>query len=256
MNGTEIVFSLRGAGVRFGALEALAGVDLEVGAGERVALVGPSGAGKTTLLSLLNGTLTPTSGTVHVLGRDLARLRPDERRAVQRRVGTIHQQFDLVGPLRVVHNVNAGRLADWSLARAVASLVSPRDTPLAEAALRRVGMAEKLYERTDRLSGGQQQRVALARLLVQDPVAVLADEPISSLDPARGREVMDLLRDLAVERGRTLVASVHAFDYALTHFERVVGLRDGRVVLDAPAAEVDRGAAERLYRLDEERLGG
>jgi phosphonate transport system ATP-binding protein len=249
---SEAVFSLRAAGVRFGALDALAGVDLEVRAGERVALVGPSGAGKTTLLSLLNGTVAPTSGTVQVLGADLAAARPARRRAVQRRIGTISQQFDLVGPLRVVHNVNAGRLARWSLARAAWSLVSPQETASVEAALARVGVGDKLHERTDRLSGGQQQRVALARVIVQDPAAVLADEPIASLDPARGREVMDLLRDLGGEGGRTLVVSVHAFEYALSHFDRVVGLRAGRVAFDVPAAEVAGPMVDDLYRLEEQ----
>ncbi|HVM03519.1 MAG TPA: ATP-binding cassette domain-containing protein [Acidimicrobiales bacterium] len=254
-HGTGPVFSLRGAGVRFGAVEALADVDLDVGAGERVALVGPSGAGKTTLLSLLNGTVAPTSGAVRALGHDLAALRPARRRAVQRRIGTVPQQFDLVGPLRVVHNVNAGRLARWSPARAAWSLVSPREVAGAEAALARVGVADKLHERTDRLSGGQQQRVALARVLVQDPAAILADEPIASLDPARGREVMDLLRDLGGEGGRTLVVSVHAFEYALSHFDRVVGLRAGRVAFDEPAGRVTPPMVEALYRLEEQRRG-
>ena len=246
------VVSLQGVHVRFGRLTALEGVDLEVHAGERVALVGPSGAGKSTLLSLLNGTLEPAAGRASVLGRDLAHLRPRELRDLRRRIGTIHQQFDLVGPLRVVHNVNAGRLGEWSLARAALSLLSPRDVRAAEAALRRTGIAEKLFERTDRLSGGQQQRVALARVLVQDPEVILADEPISNLDPTRGREVMDLLRDLAVESGKTLVVSVHAFEYALSHCQRVVGLRAGRVVLDAPVAEVDPLMVEALYRTTEE----
>ncbi len=245
------VFSLRGVTVRFGAVTALDGVDLDVVAGERVALVGPSGAGKSTLLGLLNGTVRPSSGRIEVLGRDLAGLRPRELRAVQRRIGTVRQQLDLVGAVRVVHNVNAGRLGQWSLARSAWSLLSPREVDTAEAALARVGIPDKLLERTDRLSGGQQQRVALARVLVQDPDVILADEPISSLDPARGREVMDLLRDLAAERSRTLVVSVHAFDYARSHCDRLVGLRDGRVVFDSPAARVDDGVAERLYRIDQ-----
>ncbi|MFN2505273.1 MAG: phosphonate ABC transporter ATP-binding protein [Acidimicrobiales bacterium] len=250
MNGDGTVFALRGVAVRFGALVALEGVDLDIRAGERVAVVGPSGAGKSTLLGVLNGTVQPSEGRVEALGQELSGLRPRQLRSVQRRIGAIHQQFDLVDSLRVVHNVNAGRLGEWSLARAAWSLLSPREVDRVEAALARVGISEKLYERTNRLSGGQQQRVALARVLVQDPVAILADEPISSLDPARGREVMNLLRDLAVELGRTLVVSVHAFEYALSHFDRVVGLRSGRVLFDAPAAEVDAAMAEELYRID------
>jgi phosphonate transport system ATP-binding protein len=247
-----LVFSLRGVGVRFGATEALAGVDLDVREGERLALVGPSGAGKTTLLSLLNGSLQPSTGTVTVMGRRLDRLRPGELRRLQRRIGTVHQQLHLVGPLRVVHNVNAGRLGQWSLPSAVRSLVSPREVDAARAALARMGIPEKLYDRTDSLSGGQQQRVALARVLVQEPVAVLGDEPVSSLDPARAREVMDLLAEVVDEPGRVLVVSLHAVEYARSHCDRLVGLRQGRVVFDVPAAGVTDGLVERLFRIGDE----
>ncbi len=246
----EPLFSLRGAGVHFGGTWALVDVDLDVRPGERVALVGPSGAGKTTLLSLLNGSLMPSAGTVRVLGADLADLRPAERRHLQGRIGTVHQQFHLVGPLRVIHNVNAGRLGRWTLARAVHSLLSPREVKGAAAALARVGIPEKLYERTDTLSGGQQQRVALARVLVQEPAAILGDEPVSSLDPARATEIMELLATLAAEDGRALVVSLHTVEHALAHCDRLVGLRQGRVVFDAAPAEVRAATIERLYRID------
>lgn len=244
------VISLRDVSVRYGATLALQGVDLDVSRGERVALAGPSGAGKTTLLGLLNGTLAPATGTVEVLGHDLSHLRSRQLRQVQARVGTVPQQFDLVGPLRVVHNVNAGRLATWSLAKAAWSLVSPREVGAAATALARVGIADKLYERTDQLSGGQQQRVALARALMQEPEILLADEPIASLDPGRSLEVMDLLRRLSDESGMTLVVSLHAFEYARSHCDRVVGLRDGRIVFDAPAPAVTEAMEAALYRID------
>ncbi|NEQ29017.1 MAG: ATP-binding cassette domain-containing protein, partial [Microcoleus sp. SIO2G3] len=108
---------------------------------------------------------------------------------------------------------------------------------------------EKLYERTDRLSGGQQQRVAIARVLVQDPAAILADEPISSLDPERSREVMNLLRFLSEDTGKTLVTSVHAIEYARSHFQRIIGLQQGRVLFDAPVEEMSAGMVENLYRI-------
>lgn len=246
------MFSLRGAGVRFGATQALAGVDLDVAAGERVAVIGPSGAGKSTLLALLNGSVMPSAGRVRVLGHDLAALRPAERRRLQRRIGTVHQQFHLVGPLRVVHNVNAGRLGHWSTARAMRSLVSPREVAGAAAALERMGIGEKLYARTDTLSGGQQQRVALARVLVQEPAAILGDEPIASLDPARAEEVMGLLTGLtgpATERA--LVVSLHAVEHALRHCERVVGLRDGGVVFDVATGAVTDAMVGALYRIEQ-----
>jgi phosphonate transport system ATP-binding protein len=249
-SGELPLLELKGAGVRFGDFWALRDVDFSVSTGERVALVGPSGAGKSTFLSLLNGTVRPEEGTAILFGSDPHALSSSRLRRTQARIGTIHQQFDLVGPLRVVHNVNAGRLAHWSAFRALASLVIPREVAGVRGALARVGMADKIYDRADRLSGGERQRVALARVLVQDPAVILADEPISSLDPVRGREVMDLLRDLSLELNRTLVTSLHVFEYAISHCDRVVGLRGGRILFDSPASGVTGDMAEELYRID------
>ncbi|MPZ65847.1 MAG: ATP-binding cassette domain-containing protein [Pseudonocardiaceae bacterium] len=244
------LFQLQGAGVRFGSIRALTELDLDVGWGERVAVIGPSGAGKSSLIALLNGTLAPTDGQVRVLGRDIAAASGRERRGVQRRLGTIHQQFHLVEQLRAVHNVNAGHLGSWSTARAVLSLLAPRDVGRARQALERVGIGDKLYEHTGNLSGGEQQRVAIARVLVQRPAAVLADEPIASLDPARGREIMDLLHEISRETGTTLLASLHDVDIALERFERVVGLREGRIAFDAAPAALDPAEIEALYALE------
>lgn len=233
--------------VRFGATTALAGVDLTVTAGERVAVVGASGAGKSTLLGVLNGSVVPTAGSVQVLGTDPAALRGRELRRLRARVGTVHQHLELVGPLRVVHNVNAGRLAEWSPWRAAWSLARPQGVDDARAALARVGLADRLYERTERLSGGQRQRVALARLLVQRPELVLADEPASALDPALAEQALLLLGELAAARGGALLASLHDPALALRHCGRVVGLVDGRVALDAPAATLTAADLDRFY---------
>ena len=246
----DAVVSMEDVGVVFGGNAALQGVDLEVRAGERVALVGPSGAGKTTVLRLCTADVTPTTGTVSVLGRPLADLNPADLRAVRRRIGAVYQQLNLVGPLQVVHNVNAGLLGAWTTGRALRSLVRPAGVAAVRDALDRVGLAGKLHERTDRLSGGEQQRVALARVLVQQAELVLADEPVASLDPARAEEVMDLLGAVAGEGTRTLLVSLHDFELARRRCDRVVGLREGRVVFDLPADRVtdDLGAA--LYRID------
>lgn len=247
--------SLREVSVYYGGRRAVDCITLQVRPGERVALVGPSGAGKSTLLRLCNGTVVPSSGRLRVLGEDPARLPAGRLRALRRRIGAVHQQLHLIGPLRAVHNVNAGHLGRWGRWRALRSLVSPLQVDQARDALARVGIAGHLYSRTDRLSGGEQQRVALARVLVQDPDLVLADEPVSSLDPARADEVMRLLCGLMEEthRRRTLVVSLHDFDLAVRHCDRVVGLRHGRVVLDLPADEVDDRARERLYDLGPDR---
>lgn len=232
---------------RFGETAAVRDVSLRVREGESVAVVGPSGSGKTTLLHLLAGIIPPDTGTIDLDGRPLGSFR--SQRELAPLVGVIHQQFDLVPHLRVVHNVLAGRLGHWGLGRGLLSLVRPREAELAHAALDRVGIADKLGERTSRLSGGEQQRVALARLLVQDPRAILADEPISSLDPARGADVLAMLVGIAREEGRTLVASIHQADLARRSFGRIVGLRDGSVVFDRPAGEVADDELRSLYAL-------
>jgi phosphonate transport system ATP-binding protein len=242
--------SLREVGVVYGALPALVGIDLDVRAGERVALVGPSGAGKTTVLNLCNGAVAPSTGSVSVLGRDLAGASPAELRSLRRRIGTVHQQLHLVGPLKVVHNVNAGRLGSWSTRRALRSLVRPAEVGVARGALAQVGIADKLYERTERLSGGEQQRVALARVLVQRPDLILADEPVASLDPVRAEEVMDLLASVVAGGTRALLVSLHDFELARRSCDRVVGLRAGRVQFDLPAGRVTDDQAAALYRID------
>ena len=233
--------------VRYATAAALDGVSLTIAAGERVAVVGPSGAGKSTLLGVIGGTVAPTAGRVEVLGEDPAAMRGRELRRLRARVGTVHQQLHLVGPMRVVHNVNAGRLADWSLPRALWSLVKPQEVAAVRSALTRVGLADRIGDRTDTLSGGQQQRVALARLLVQDPEVVLGDEPVSALDPVLASDVFALLTALVRERGRTLVVSVHDLALARQHCDRVIGLRAGRVAFDASVAELDRVGTAELY---------
>jgi phosphonate transport system ATP-binding protein len=180
---------------------------------------------------------------VHALG-----LR--KKRLLLRKMGMIHQQLHLVGSLRVVHNVNAGKLGGWPLFKAAWSLIHPLEIADAVHALESVGIAEKLHARTDTLSGGQQQRVAIARVLVQRPAAILADEPVSSVDPERGREVMDLLRDQCVRLNTTLVVSLHSLEFARSHVTRMVGLRCGQIVFDLPAEQVTNDVTSALYEIE------
>ncbi|MBI3078716.1 MAG: phosphonate ABC transporter ATP-binding protein [Deltaproteobacteria bacterium] len=222
-------------------------LSLCVEAGEQVAIIGPSGAGKTTLFRLLNGTLRPTSGILRINGRDVLALSRRELRALRRTIGTVYQQHNLVGRLRVVHNVLAGNLGRWSLPRALTSLLLPRDVGRALESLDHVGIAEKLYARTDELSGGQQQRVAIARVLVQDPAIILADEPVSSVDPSLAVGLVRLLRQIA-EGGKTLLVNLHTVDLALDHFPRVVGFREGRIAFDLPARDVTHEMLVGLYK--------
>jgi len=228
-------------------LAAVDGIDLKVRRGDRVAFIGPSGAGKTTLFRMLNLTIPPTSGTLLFDGLDVRRLHGRRLREVRRRIGTVYQQHNLVPRLPVIHNVLSGRLGDWSLWRAMRSLIRPKDAALAYEALGQVGIPEKLYERTETLSGGQQQRVAIARTLVQDPEVILADEPVSSVDPALASGIVKLLVDLSETYRKTLIINLHSVDLALAHFHRVIGLRDGRIAFDLPAAEATDDALATLY---------
>lgn len=242
-------FRLEGIGKRYGSIVALAPLDLEIADGETVALVGPSGAGKTTLLYILSGIFAPDQGWISLYGRPMQALR--SRAELASLVGVMHQHFDLVPNLAVVHNVLAGRLGSWSLARSLVSMVSPRDIDSARQALDGVGIAHRINERTSRLSGGQQQRVAIARLLVQNPRVILADEPVSALDPARAEDMVRMLVEIAREGGHTLVASLHAVQLALKHFDRIIAIRDGKVLFDRPSDQVPETDLAELYTLDD-----
>jgi phosphonate transport system ATP-binding protein len=226
---------------------ALADVTLAVGPGERVALVGPSGAGKTSLLRIAATSVRPSEGSVRMLGEDPWSLAPAALRRLRARVGVVHQSPPIPPRLRVVTAVLAGRIGRWSTARALASLAWPLDAAGAHDALARLDLADRLFDRCDRLSGGQLQRVGLARVLYQSPDLILADEPVSALDPTLADRAIAALVAQSESTGATLVASLHAVDLALRWFPRVVGLRDGTVRFDAPAAEVTPAMLSALY---------
>jgi phosphonate transport system ATP-binding protein len=246
-----VSFELREIGLvypsRSAAVAALRGVSLSVAQGERVALLGPSGAGKSSILRLLNATLRPTSGAISFHGRDLLLASGRELRALRSRVGTVFQQPSLVPSLPVLQNVLCGKLGSWSLAHSLRAFISPRagDEAAALSALETVGLRSKAASRADELSGGQQQRVAIARVLLQDPEVVLADEPFASLDPGLTAQLAELL--FGVAEGRTLIAAMHDVELALAHFPRLVGVRAGRVLFDRPASEVSRAMLAELY---------
>ncbi len=249
-------FHLKGVAVAYNGHAALDNVDLKIAAGEAVGLVGPSGAGKTTLLRLLNATRCPTEGTVEVGGEDISRQPLRRLRVVRSRIGVVHQDLSLVPNLRVVRNVLAGKLGQVSFLGGLRLLFVPPRSELRRvySLLERVGIAEKLYERTDRLSGGQRQRVAIARALYQDPAALLADEPVSSVDPARARDTVALLAEICRERKLTLCMSLHNLELAREFLPRLVGLRGGRVVFDRKSDELDDADFADLYDLAPEEM--
>ena len=204
-------------------------VSLTVGAGERVAIVGPSGSGKTTLFRAISGFVPIEAGRVVFAGTDVAQASGRQLRSLRRGIGVIAQQHDLVERMRVYHNVMAGALGRWSALHALRFLLWPRRTEMeqARAALERVGAPEKLHARTAELSGGQQQRVAIARALVQQPLMLLADEPVASLDPELSQHILSLLCQLAAEARLALLCSLHQHDLAERYFDRIVRLQDG-----------------------------
>ena len=253
---SDEAFSLHGAVVQFGKVRALNGISLSIARGERVGVVGPSGGGKTTLLRLLNGMQAATSGTVRALGQDIAALGPSPLRELRARIAFVHQNLALVPGLRVIQNVVMGRAGRRSLLRSARDVLftSRDDTQAIHALLERTGIPEKLYHRTDHLSGGQQQRVAVARALFQHPEALLADEPVSSIDPARARDTVDLLTRLSSEDGLTLVMSLHNLELAREFFPRLLGLRQGRVVFDRQSASLTGAEFAALYSLSKDEL--
>jgi phosphonate transport system ATP-binding protein len=244
---TDIACCLRGVGLSFGGVAALRDIDLDIPAGQTVALVGPSGAGKTSLLRVLAGLTEPDTGDVVLHGRRVAEIRTAADRPDV--VGMMHQQLGLVPQLSVKHNVQAGMLGRWSLARSLAALFLPLEHPAARRAVARVGLEARLYDRVGLLSGGEQQRVAFARLLVQDPWILLADEPISSLDPALSDDLLGLVTGMAGHGGRSVVVSLHEPAFALRRFERIVAMRGGRIVFDRPADAVTREALDDVYAM-------
>ncbi len=231
------------AGPLASAPPTISGIDLEVEAGERIALVGPSGAGKTTLLRTLNGQIPPRAGLLLFEDHDLAALKGRALRRVRAHIGLVTQKHDLVEPLRVDKNVMAGALGRWTTLHALRFLLwsSPDELAQAEVALSAVGLASKLRQPTSALSGGEQQRVAIARALIQAPRLLLADEPVASLDPRTAEEVLDLLTGLTKARGMALICSLHQPELAARYFDRIIEVRAGALVEARSPSAVSRG---------------
>jgi phosphonate transport system ATP-binding protein len=220
---------------------------LQAAPGERVAIIGPSGAGKTSLLRLLSAARRPDDGSVEVLEQSPWRLSARDLRALRSRIGVVHQHPPIPPRQRAVTAVLAGRLGTWPWWKAVASLLYPADIAGAEAELARLDLGDRLFERCDRLSGGQLQRVAVARVLYQKPDLILADEPVSAMDPQLADITLrELVKD-ATTRSATFVASLHAVDLALRWFPRIIGLKDGEVAFDLPAVRVTEALLRDLY---------
>jgi phosphonate transport system ATP-binding protein len=242
-SATAAVASVKDVSKTFGARKALNGVSVEVGAGEMVALIGPSGSGKSTLLRSITGlqTIDSGKGVITVFGECVQKngRTTGATRAARQKLGMIFQQFNLVGRLSLFSNVMLGalgRLPGW---QGFFGAWPQADKQRAMAALHRVGVADYAAQRANTLSGGQQQRGAIARALVQGAKAILADEPVASLDPVSARKVMELLVELNQRDGIGVIVTLHQVDYAIRYCERVIALKAGQIVYDGPATGLD-----------------
>ena len=229
------------------AAASLRSLSLVVAAGEQVAVIGPSGAGKTTLLHVLACALPPSTGSLLLGERDPWRLPRSQLQVLRGELFLAPQVPPLPPRQRVVTSVLAGRLPHIGLWQSLRSLFYPTAIGQADAALARFDLSDKLFARVDRLSGGERQRVGLARALVTGASLLLVDEPLSALDPTRGQQAISSLTQAARERGATLVCTLHHVEMALQHFPRIVGLRDGELAFDLPAAQVTPERLQALY---------
>ncbi|MFG0300569.1 MAG: phosphonate ABC transporter ATP-binding protein [Phycisphaerales bacterium JB047] len=233
-----------------GRFEALRDVDMTIQRGERVAIIGRSGAGKSTLLRIFNRLLQPTDGQLKLDGKDITNAQGRELRKVRQRVGMVFQQFNLVSRLSVLDNVLVGTLAQregLSVLPTIWRQFNRKEREWAMECLREVEIEHLAPKRATELSGGQQQRVAIARLLAQRADIILADEPIASLDPRSAEQVMNMLRQVNETHGVAVITNLHQVDVATQFAQRIIGLRDGRMVMDTTADNLNDELLEMLY---------
>lgn len=237
---------------KFGQVIAVNGVTFAVEKPEMIGIIGRSGAGKSTLLRVINRLTDATSGTISSGNQEILGLRGREKRAWQARCAMIFQQFNLVPRMDVVSNVLFGTLNARSTLASLLNLFPKSDINRAIDILERLGVAENCTKRAEALSGGQQQRVAIARALMQNPEIILADEPIASLDPLNAKIVMESLRRIHDEDGRTVICNLHTLDTARAFCDRIIGMRDGKIVFDGLATDLSAAVARDVYGADDD----
>ena len=226
---------------------ALKGIDLDVPDGQVMALIGPSGAGKPTVIRCINRLVEPTAGSIRLGDVDLVAAPRKELRRIRRRIGMIFQEFNLVERLTVMENLLSGRLGSVGFFASLMRRYPPADISSAFALLDRVGLEGYHDKRADALSGGQRQRVGIGRALMQQPDLLLVDEPTASLDPKTARQIMRLIRELAVERARPALINIHDVALAQDFSDRVIGLKSGRVAFDGPPAGLTPAVLTDIY---------
>ena len=236
----------------------LRGIGLKVEQGEFVGIIGLSGSGKSTLLRCINRLVDATSGEILVPGSllaqssngaavDILKLKAADLRRARRKIGMIFQQFNIVKRLSVIENVLSGGLGYQPMLRSTLRSFSTAEKRKALVNLKRVGLLDHAYKRADELSGGEQQRVAIARTLMQQPALILADEPVSSLDPKLSRVVLDILKRVCREDGITALVSLHTLELTREYADRVIGLREGQIFFDGQIQGLTDAIVEAIY---------
>lgn len=239
----------------YGRRTVLPDVNLRVRKGEFVGIIGPSGAGKSTLLMSFNAVVSIFGGELHVLGEPVHRISNSALKQLRSRIGIIFQGFNLVKRLTVVDNIASGMLGRMFLLPTMIKYYTSRQYDRIWEYMRIVGIEDAALQRCDQLSGGQMQRVAIARAMAQEPEMILADEPISSLDPVSARRVMDTLRAVNEHYRITIVSNLHQLDYARDYCTRILGMRNGEIVFDGAPAALTADVVREIYNGSGENTG-
>jgi phosphonate transport system ATP-binding protein len=230
--------------------EILKGISFDVESDDFFAIIGPSGAGKSTLIRCINRLVSPSSGTIRFDGREVTDLSGSRLRLLRRDIGMIFQEFNLVDRMSVMDNVLSGRLGYTGNLRTLFRAFPRADVERALRLLQRVGLEDHVDKRADELSGGQRQRVGIARALMQEPKLLLLDEPTSALDPKISREVMGLIKNMAMEFGVPCLCNIHDVTLAMEFCNKIIGLQDGVMMFDGPTEEMDQSRLNQIYAME------
>ncbi len=238
-----------------GGVRALDDVSFTVKPGEFLAVIGLSGSGKSTMLRCINRLIEPTAGQIIWDGVDVTAASQEEMRRIRRKIGMVFQHFNLVSRSKVITNVLAGRLGYTNPALSLLNRFSNQDVEMALNQLDRVSIKDQAYKRADELSGGQQQRVGIARAMMQEPMMILADEPVASLDPVLAHSIMQHLEKINKEEGVTVLCSLHFLDLVHRYADRAIALNDGKLMFDGQPHEIDDAKFKDIYGKTAERVG-